>query len=108
MNRAATDSTGTGRASFTSYCTGFFFSLALTIIAFALVTNGAVSRSATLLGIFGAAIAQILVHLHYFLHLNTSSSARWNLLALLFTLLIMTLFIGGTLWIMYHLNYRMR
>ena len=108
MKRATTDSTGAAKESLKSYLTGFFLSLALTIIAFALVMSDSVSRSATLVGIFGAAILQILVHLHYFLHLNTSSSARWNVLALLFTLLIMTLFIGGTLWIMYHLNYRMR
>ena len=108
MNQASTDSTGSAKGSFKSYSIGFFLSLVLTVIAFALVMSDSVSRSATLLGIFGAAIAQILVHLHYFLHLNTSSSARWNVLALLFTLLIMTLFIGGTLWIMYHLNYRMR
>jgi cytochrome o ubiquinol oxidase operon protein cyoD len=47
------------------------------------------------------------VHLHYFLHLDTSSTARWNVLAIIFTLIIMVLFVGGTLWIMYNLNYRM-
>jgi cytochrome o ubiquinol oxidase operon protein cyoD len=45
--------------------------------------------------------------LHYFLHLDTSSAARWNVLALIFTFLIMILFVGGTLWIMSNLNYRM-
>ena len=69
--------------------------------------SGALSRSAVLVGIFCAAVAQILVHLHYFLHLDTSSAARWNVLALVFTVLIMVLFVGGTLWIMSNLNYRM-
>ena len=50
---------------------------------------------------------QILVHLHYFLHLDVSSEKRWNVLALLFTFSIMTIFVGGTLWVMYTLNYRM-
>jgi cytochrome o ubiquinol oxidase subunit IV len=54
-----------------------------------------------------AAIAQILVHLHYFLHLRKSSDARWNIMALIFTVLIIALFIGGSLWIMYNMNYRM-
>ena len=58
-------------------------------------------------GIFGAAALQILVHLHYFLHLDTSSTMRWNVLALVFTVLILVLFVGGTLWIMANLNYRM-
>ena len=79
-----------------SYGIGFILSIVLTAIAFALVMSGALSRPAILIGIFGAAIVQILVHLHYFLHLDTSSAARWNVLALVFTLLIMILFVGGT------------
>jgi cytochrome o ubiquinol oxidase operon protein cyoD len=47
------------------------------------------------------------VHLYYFLHVNTSSKARWNVLALLLAVLIMILIIGGTIWIMLHLNYRL-
>jgi heme/copper-type cytochrome/quinol oxidase subunit 4 len=35
------------------------------------------------------------------------SSARWNILALVITLLIMILFVGLSLWIMANLNYRM-
>jgi cytochrome o ubiquinol oxidase subunit IV len=61
---------------------------------------------AVFVGIFGAAIFQILVHLHYFLHFDTSSAARWNVTALVFNLLIIILFVGGTLWIMPNLNYR--
>ena len=108
MNRTTIDSNGAAGASFRSYATGFTLSVILTVIAFALVMSGGLSRSATILGLFGAAVIQILVHLHYFLHLNASSSSRWNVMALLFTLLIMTLFFGGTIWIMYHLNYRLR
>ena len=107
MNQAHIDSTGASRGSLKSYATGFILSIVLTAIPFALVMSGALSRSAVLVGIFGAAIVQILVHLHYFLHLDTSSAARWNVLALVFTVLIMILFVGGTLWIMYHLNHRM-
>jgi cytochrome o ubiquinol oxidase operon protein cyoD len=107
MNHAQIDSTGASRGSFRSYAIGFILSIVLTTIAFALVMSGGLSRSAALFGIVGAALVQILVHLHYFLHLDTSSAARWNILALLFTLLIMTLFVGGTIWIMYNLNYRM-
>lgn len=55
----------------------------------------ALSRPALLLGIFGAAVAQILVRLNCFLHLDTSSEARWNLLAIVFTVLFLILFVGG-------------
>jgi cytochrome o ubiquinol oxidase operon protein cyoD len=107
MNQAHIDATGASRGSFKSYATGFIFSIILTGLAFALVMSGTFSRSTVLFGIFCAAIVQILVHLHYFLHLDTSSAMRWNVLVLVFALLIMILFVGGTIWIMYHLNYRM-
>ena len=107
MDHAQIDSTGASRGSFKSYTTGFILSILLTAIAFALVVIGALPRPAVLFGIIGAALVQILVHLHYFLHLDTSSEARWNILAILFTLLIMIIFVGGTIWIMFNLNYRM-
>ena len=107
MSQARIDSTGASMGSFKSYTTGLILAIALTAIPFGLVMSGVLSRSATLFCISGAAVVQILVHLHYFLHLDTSSAMRWNILALLFTLLIMVLFVGGTIWIMYNLNYRM-
>jgi len=107
MSQAPIDSTGVSRGSLKSYLTGFVLALILTAIPFAVVMRGNVSAAVALAGIFIAGLAQILVHLHYFLHLDTSSAARWNVLAMIFTLLIMALFVGGTLWIMYTLNYRM-
>jgi cytochrome o ubiquinol oxidase operon protein cyoD len=107
MSQAPIDSTGVSRGSLRSYLTGFVLALILTAIPFAVVMRGAWSPPAALAVIFIAAVVQILVHLHYFLHLDTSSAARWNVLAMIFTLLIMVLFVGGTLWIMYTLNYRM-
>jgi cytochrome o ubiquinol oxidase operon protein cyoD len=107
MSQAPIDSTGASRGSLKSYLTGFVLALVLTAIPFALVMTGAWSSPALIAGISSAGIVQILVHLHYFLHLDTSSAARWNVAALIFTFLIMVLFIGGTLWIMSSLNYRM-
>jgi len=107
MNQVYIDNSGASRGSLKSYVVGFILSIVLTVIPFALVMSGAFSRSAVMFGIFGAAIVQILVHLHYFLHLDTSSAMRWNVMALVFALLVIILFVGGTLWIMYHLHYRM-
>ena len=108
MQQTLLDSTGASGGSFKSYATGFIFSVVLTTFAFWIVMLGeTLPRGITFVGIFAAGTLQILVHLHFFLHLNTSSSARWNVLVLLFTVLIMTIFIGGSLWIMFNLNYRM-
>ena len=107
MSQASVDSTGMSRGTLTSYLTGFVFALILTGIPFALVMSGAFSPAATIFAIFAAGVVQVVVHLHYFLHLDTSSASRGNLAALLFTLVILTLFVGGSLWIMWTLNYRM-
>jgi cytochrome o ubiquinol oxidase operon protein cyoD len=79
----------------------------LTIIPFALVMSGTAPRTLTIAGIFAAAVVQILVHLHYFLHLDASSEERWNVLAIVFTALIIFILVGGSLWIMFNLKYQM-
>jgi cytochrome o ubiquinol oxidase operon protein cyoD len=107
MKQAYVGSTGASRGSLRTYIAGFILSIVLTVIPFGLVMTGEVSRKAMLLCICGAGVLQILVHLHFFLHLDFSSAQRWNVLALLFAFLIMAIFIGGTLWVMYTLNYRM-
>jgi cytochrome o ubiquinol oxidase subunit IV len=107
MASSRIDTSGADSGSLKTYLTGFVLALVLTVIPFGLVMSGRVSRRVMLWGIGSAAIVQILVHLHYFLHLDTSSASRWNVLALLFTVLIMFIFVGGTLWVMFTLNSRM-
>jgi heme/copper-type cytochrome/quinol oxidase subunit 2 len=53
------------------------------------------------------AIIQIVVHLHYFLHIDFKSSPGENILALAFAAILIVLMAGGTLWIMFDLHYRM-
>jgi cytochrome o ubiquinol oxidase operon protein cyoD len=53
------------------------------------------------------AIAQIGVHLVFFLHITTAPDNTNNVLALAFGVLIVALVIGGSIWIMDHLNERM-
>jgi len=122
---------GAAHSSLRGYATGFVLSLILTAIPFGLVLLGIGSKSApevgiliernvqvteyvvditramVLGGIFISAILQILVHLHYFLHLDRSSEQRWNLMSILFAFMIMAIFVGGSVWIMFNLHYRM-
>ncbi len=107
MAHAFIDNTGASRGSLKSYTIGFILSVVLTAAAFWVVMSGTLTYSAALTVIFALAVAQILVHLCYFLHLDFLSAARWSLLALIFAVLIIILFVGGSLWIMHSLNYRM-
>ena len=92
---------------FAGHRAGFVFSILLTAVPFILVYGKLLSRNLIVAGICLAGIIQILVQLHYFLGLGGSRKEGWNLISILFTLLIMIFFIGGTLWVMYTLNYRM-
>jgi len=43
----------------------------------------------------------------YFLHMNFRSQGGWNMLALIFTAVIVFITLAGSLWVMYHLNVNM-
>jgi cytochrome o ubiquinol oxidase subunit IV len=53
------------------------------------------------------AIAQMGVHLVFFLHITTGPDNTNNVLALAFGVLIFILLMGGSLWIMANLNHNM-
>ena len=53
------------------------------------------------------AIAQMGVHLVFFLHITTGPDNINNVLALAFGVLIVMLLVFGSLWIMAHLNHNM-
>ena len=89
------------------YITGFILAMILTALSFSLVMVKGINRHTAMAAIFIAAMVQMLVHLRYFLHLDRSSAARWNILVLVFTAVLLFIFIGGTLWVMYTLNSRM-
>jgi len=91
-----------------AYAIGLLLAVVLTVVAFGLVMSAAaIPPWVRLSGIFTAAALQMVVHLRCFLHLDMSPTGRWNLLSLLFTVLILVLFVGGTLWIMFDLGSRM-
>ncbi len=53
------------------------------------------------------AVAQVLVQLVYFLHMNTSSEQRWNMIAFIYTILCIAVLLIGSVWIMNYLHYNM-
>ncbi|MBB6251914.1 cytochrome o ubiquinol oxidase subunit IV [Nitrospirillum iridis] len=90
-----------------SYIVGFILSVILTAIPFALVMSGTVPAATAVPVCFGLGIVQIVVHLVYFLHMNSSSARSWNMAAFLFTLLIVAILVVGSWWVMAHLNANM-
>lgn len=98
---------GENHGSVKSYLTGFVLAAILTVIPFWVVMDGGLSSFATGTVVVVAGILQLLVHLVFFLHLDRSSAARWNVNAGLFTVLVIGIIIGGSLWVMWNMNYHM-
>lgn len=87
-----------------SYLIGLTLSLVLTVIAFAAVMIA--KELSLLLGfiIVLTAVAQIIVQVVFFLHMDGSRSQSWNYLTGIYTLIILLVIILGTMWIFYHLH----
>lgn len=97
-----------GHGSMKSYVIGFVLSVILTAIPFWLVMAGVLeSKLFTAVLIMLFAVVQIVVHMIYFLHMNTKSEGGWTLLALIFTLLLVAIALSGSFWVMHHLNTNM-
>jgi cytochrome o ubiquinol oxidase operon protein cyoD len=89
------------------YLIGIVLALLLTAIPFGLVAARALPPITTFVIIGIAAIVQVVVHMRYFLHLDLKPSSQEKLIALCFALVLLLILAGGTLWIMFDLNYRM-
>ena len=89
------------------YLIGLVLSGLLTAAAFHLVEWRWLWEPSIPVALTVLAVAQIGVHLVFFLHLTSAPDNVNNSLALAFGTLIVALVIGGTLWIMYHMNLNM-
>lgn len=89
------------------YITGFIASLILTMIPFYFAYTGVLSREVTIVVLILSAIAQLVVHLFYFLHMDSTEKGRFNMLSFVFTAVIVFIVIAGSIWIMWNLNNNM-
>ena len=97
-----------GEISLSGYLTGFLLSVVLTAVPFYLVMTGLLGdKQSTALVITAFAAVQIVVHMIFFLHMNTSSEGGWTMMALIFTIIMVMIAMTGSLWVMHHLNVNM-
>jgi cytochrome o ubiquinol oxidase subunit IV len=107
MDHGHTAHSGDSHGSFGSYTVGFILSVVLTAAAFGLIMTGTLTGQNAVLAIAGLAFVQIIVHLVFFLHMNSSSAQRWNVMAFGFTVLTAVILIVGSLWIMHNVAMNM-
>jgi cytochrome o ubiquinol oxidase subunit IV len=97
-----------GEITLSGYLTGFFLSVVLTAVPFYLVMSDVLGdKQVTALVVMAFAAVQIVVHMIYFLHMNTTSEAGWTMMALIFTVVMVVIAMTGSLWVMHHLNINM-
>lgn len=89
------------------YTTGFVLAIVLTAISFWAANTSLLWPPGVPLGLAVLAIAQMGVHLVFFIHITTGSDNTNNVLALAFGILIVLLVMAGSLWIMTNLDANM-
>lgn len=94
--------------SFRTYVSGYILSVVLTMSAYLVVTHRVFSANRDLIAaVIALALAQFMTQLYFFLHLGKETRPRWKLLVFFFMIIIVSILVFGSLWIMSNLNYRM-
>ena len=102
------DESGAPHGSFRDYVTGFVLAVVLTAIPFYLVMARPIeSAGYTAAIVLACALAQILVHMVFFLHTTPRAEDGWLLLSTIFAIVFIVITLAGSLWIVFHLNRNM-
>jgi len=96
-----------GHGNFATYLAGYVLAILLTLVAFGTVALKLVPPHDTTVIVALAAICQTVVHMWFFLHMFRKSTPFWNTMAFAFTVLVIILLIGGSLFILMAANYNM-
>jgi cytochrome o ubiquinol oxidase operon protein cyoD len=94
--------------SYRSYIIGFVLSVVLTLPPFWVVMSGVEMNLVLALAIiFGLGAVQIMVHVHYFLHVTVQAEEGWQAMSLIFTAVLLVIILAGSIWVMFHLHENM-
>ena len=94
-------------ASYLTYTVGLGLAIIATIASFVVAQTNLLWPPGIPVGLIVLALAQIGVHLVFFLHLGSGPDSTNNVLALAFGVLIVFLVITGSVWIIANLNSNM-
>ena len=86
------------------YVIGLGLALLLTGVSFWVASTSVLWGPGVSVGLVVLAIAQMGIHLVFFLHITSGPDNTNNVLALAFGVLIVFLVMVGTIWIMAHMN----
>ncbi|HYF13091.1 MAG TPA: cytochrome o ubiquinol oxidase subunit IV [Candidatus Paceibacterota bacterium] len=95
------------------YIVGYTICVAITLCAFLLAQiygqtqSEFPTREMLVAALVGLAVLQFIIQIVYFLHLGEEEKPRWNLAAFSFALIVVVILVGGSLWIMNHLEHNL-
>jgi cytochrome o ubiquinol oxidase operon protein cyoD len=101
------DRSGSTTADVSAYLIGLALAVVMTAISFWVASTHALWGPGIPIGLCVLAIAQMGIHLVFFLHITSAPDNTNNVLALAFGLLIVFLVVVGSVWIMANLNANM-
>jgi cytochrome o ubiquinol oxidase operon protein cyoD len=107
MNVAPGEPHGSMLSETVSYVVGLGLALLLTGVSFWVASTTSLWGPGVATGLVVLAIAQMGVHLVFFLHITSGPDNTNNVLALAFGVMIVFLVMIGTIWIMAHMNMNM-
>ena len=96
-----------GHGTLKDYTIGFILSLILTAIPFWLVMAKVLPPGTTGIVLLAFAGVQVIVHMIYFLHINSKAEHGWTMMATIFTVIVLVIMLAGSIWVMYHMNANM-
>lgn len=85
----------------------YLVSIALTFVIYFFAVKDFLILNPLAFTLVGFALAQAIVQLIFFFQIGNEEKPRWNLLSLLFTIMVIVIIIGGSIWIMNNVNYNL-
>ncbi|KND54268.1 Cytochrome O ubiquinol oxidase subunit IV [Candidatus Burkholderia verschuerenii] len=86
------------------YLVGFVLAVILTVASFWCVMSGAFKGESALVALAVLAAVQMIVHVVFFLHVNTSKGQRWHLGTFAYTIAMSLVVSVGTVWVMHNVH----
>ena len=95
------------RGEVRSLILGYGLALLFTLLAFGMVVLHVLTGRQAFYAVLGLGLVQMLVHFHFFLHIDLRRNSWPDLQLLVFSAMIVALMVGGTLVVLFNLHVRM-
>ncbi|WP_250481984.1 cytochrome o ubiquinol oxidase subunit IV [Caballeronia sp. NCTM5] len=104
MAHAHTETSDFPHVTVRGYLIGFVLAVVLTVASFWAATSGAFKGESAIVALAVLAAVQVIVHVVFFLPVNSSKGQRWHAISFAYTILMSLILIVGTVWVMHNVH----